>query len=519
MNNEKKKNTKLKKLDLSVTVALIIGILVVVNFLSYSIFARIDLTENKIYSVSTATKNTLTELDDVINIKAYFSNSLPSQLLSLKREVEDVLDEYEAFSNGRIKIEYIDPGDDDKLKQELFMKGIPELTFEVVEKDKRQLQTGYMGITISYGDNREVIPTIKQNLSDLEYQLTSKIKRVTNEEVISVGFLSSQGARSLSESMKAVNQSLAELYAIREISLSEEEPSIDETIDTLVIVGPKEEFNEEQQKTINNFVRRGGALIALLDGVDIGEGLTVNPNSSKISTLLEKYGIKLNQDLVADQRSGMASFSQGFFSFSTPYPFWPRVTSEGFSDEYSAVSGLESVLLPWASSLSIDEEKLGDTQITRLMTSSAKAWTQSATFQIVPNQIPNPSGELGEKTLGVALNGFIEDPYAEEGADSNFEAKIIVISDSDFISDSFIGNDPDNLNLFLNLVDSVSLDDDLIKIRSKVATSRPIDQEDLDDGKKASLRYFNVFGMTVLVIGFGLVRYFGRRRSSFVDDL
>ena len=119
------KNTKkLKKTDLSVAILLILGILIVVNFFSYKLFMRLDLTENKIFSISDATKNTMRQLDDVVNIKAYFSSTLPSQVLSLRQEVKDVLDEYQAYSNGKVKVEFIDPGDDADLAQELAIKGI-----------------------------------------------------------------------------------------------------------------------------------------------------------------------------------------------------------------------------------------------------------------------------------------------------------------------------------------------------------------------------------------------------------
>lgn len=512
------KNNKLKKSDLSITVVLLIGILIVVNFFSYNIFYRFDLTENKIYSISDASKNTLGDLEDIVNIKAYFSSNLPSQLLSLTQEVEDLLDEYVAYSGGKVKLEYIDPKiDDEKTQQELYYKGIPQLTFEVVEKDKQQLVAGYMGLTISFGDNTESIPALKQNISDLEYQLTTKIKKVVAEEVAVIGFLSSHGAPAVAENMQTAYASLGELYTIRMIDLAGEEASIDADLKTLIIAGAKEQFSEDQLKEINAFVARGGALIVLADGVAIGDGLVASAQTTGLETLLGDYGLKLNNDLVADQRSGRASFSQGFFSFSTAYPFWPLINSDGFSEDYSAVAGLENVILPWSSSISIDESKLAGVNVSKLIQSTEKSWTQRDTFQIVPNQIPNASLTAEKYNLAVAINGEIKNPYAE--GDEKMNANIIVVGDSDFATEGFIGNNPDNLNLFLNIVDSVSLDDDLIEIRSKVATSRPIDETDLDDAKRASLRYMNVFGITVLVVIFGVSRYFGRRRSRFVDDL
>ncbi len=514
-----RRTSRTGKTDMSITIILLIGILIVVNFFSYNIFYRLDLTENKIYSISDATKKTVAGLDDIVNIKAYFSDNLPSQLLSLRQEVEDVLDEYSAYSGGKIKISFIDPGEDETLQQELYYKGIPQLTFDVVEKDKRQLVTGYMGLAISFGDSVEVIPAIKQNVSDLEYQLTTKIKKVTNQKSVVLGFLTSQGTVSLQDSLKTASQSLRDIYTIREVKLEEDEPTIDSDINTLIIVGPKEQFSEDQLKAINKYVFQGGGLLVLLDGVAIGDGLIVNPQATGLDTLLDKYGIKINSDLVADKSSGMASFSQGFFSFSTPYAFWPKITGDGFANNYSAVSGLENVILPWVSSLDIDEAKLASAQKNILITTTDNSWTQTKDFQIIPNKIPAVTSGLGKHNLAVAINGELKNAYPEEGSLDTFLGKIIVVGDSDFVADSFVANNPDNLNLFLNLVDSLSLDDDLIEIRSKAATSRPIDDANLDDSKRAAFRYMNVLGVTVLVIIFGIVRYYMRRRNRFVDDL
>lgn len=512
------KKPKLKKSDLSITVLLIIGILATVNFFSYDIFYRADLTQNKVYSISDASKRAVGELEDIVNIKAYFSGKLPSQLLTLRQEVEDTLGEYVAYSGGKIRLEIIDPDTDDKLKQELQFKGIPELTFEVVEKDKRELVKGYLGLVISFGDKVETIPALKQDTRNLEYQLTTKIKKVVSAETPTVAFLTSQGAADMEKDLSAVKESLSELYAIKEIKLEEKDPKIDEEIDTLIIVGPKEKFNEDQLKAINSFFSRGKSLIALYDGVKIGDGLNASANESGLDTLLAKYGITVNKDLVADSQSGMASFSQGFFSFSTPYPFWPKITGTGFDQEYSAVSSLENVVLPWASTLTLDDAKFGNAKVSKLLNSGTRSWTQSGQFSIMPNQPLTPSSELKERLLAVAVLGELDNPYPKGGDSNKFPAKLIVVGDSDFAFNGFVANNPDNLNLMLNLVDSVSLDSDLIEIRSKDVSSRPLD-EDLNDAKRMSLRYFNVFGITAIVIAFGVARYFMRRKSRFADEL
>ncbi len=519
MEMDKQKNRqRVKKSDLSISAGLMIGILVVINFLSSSIFYRLDLTEDKIYSISEASKKTVADLPDVVNVKTYFSDNLPSQLLSLRQEVNDTLAEYAAYSNGKFRIEAISPADDEKTTQELYFKGIPQLTFEVVERDKQQLVKGYMGMTISYGDKTEVIPALKQDISDLEYQITTKIKKVTSEEAAVVGFLSSHGSVDLEENLSSAREALRELYEVRDVELAEENPKIEEDIKTLIIVGPKDKFNEDQQKVLNDFLSRGSSMLVLLDGINIGEGLATSPNESGLSAWLEKYGLKVEKNLVADSQSGMASFSQGFFSFSTPYPFWPKIIGEGFNKDYSAVSGLENVVLPWASSVSADINKLGETKAQALLSTTEKSWTVADNFQIMPNQTLSPATDQKSSVLAMAINGEVKNPYPGEGKPEKFNTRLAVVGDSDFATNGFVNNNPDNLNLFLNLVDSLSLDDALIQIRSKNTTSRPIDETKLDDAKRASIRYVNVFGVTALVIGFGIFRYYSRRKNRFADE-
>jgi gliding-associated putative ABC transporter substrate-binding component GldG len=510
---------KISKSELSMTVIMVIGILVVVNFFSYHIFYRWDLTQDKIYSISPATKRLVGNLDDIVTIKAYFSKSLPSQFLSLRQEVADILNEYENYSHGKIKVKFIDPGDDEETKRELYMIGIPELTFQVYEKDKMQMVNGYMGIAVSFAGKTEVIPAVKRDTSDLEYQLTTAIKKVVSDEIATVGFVISNGTADLNNEISQAYKALQELYTVRRVDLSNEN-DIPDSIKTLIIVGPKEKFSESELKKINAFVMHGGSLLVLLDGVKVERGLSATKNEIGLEELLKKYGITVNYDLVADRRNGMASFTQGFITFTTNYPLWPKITHDGFNQENGAVANLENVVLPWASSVEVDKDKLGEgAQVDYLAFTTNQAWREKDSFNIAPQRLPAPTDNRKQYNLAVAVNGNIKNAYPDEvGVPANADVRIIVVGDSDFIRDSFLGNTPDNLNFFQNLVDSLSFDTDLISIRSKGVTSRPI--KELSDNAKAIIRYLNVFSLTVVVILIGLLRYFlRRRRNAFVDGL
>lgn len=506
-------NKTKKKADLFVVVIIIIGIASVLNFFSYQFFYRWDLTQGKDFSISSTSKNAVSKLDDVVNIKLYFSRNLPAQYLALHQEVNDILDEYANYSKGRIKIENADIKDDDETKRELYMAGIPELQFNSLEKDKYQVVKGYMGLVVQYGDKKEALPVI-QDTNNLEYQVTLAIKKVTSAETPAIGFLTSNGTASLEGEVKTAYQELSKIYTISNVDLKtmKEIPS---EISTLVIVGPKEKFSADQLKMIDKFFISGKSLLVLLDGVNIGDGLSATVNDTGLETLLKNYGIALNKDLVLDASAGTASFSQGYMTFMTPYPFWPKVLKGTLDSKNPIAAKLESITFPWTSSIELIPEKSDkDNKISFLAQTTKQGRMVSGDFNLNPQQEFGNLGKGGQYTLALSDYGKFKSAY---GKDSTDKGRIIAIGSSNFIKDGFIRNMPDNLVFFQNMVDSLSLDEDLINIRSKGITERPI--REMSEGAKAAVRYSNIFGLTILVVAYGLFRYFLRRRSKFVDEL
>ncbi len=491
----------------------IIGIIILVNFFSYKLFARLDLTQNKEFSVSSVTKSTLANLDDIVNIKAYYSKNLPNQFISLRENVGDILDGYVNYSAGKVQVEFIDPSGDDTLARSLSQKGLPELQFEVFEKDQLQLVRGYMGIVIEYGTKYEVIPVV-QSTNSLEYQITLAIKKLTSGEINRLGVLSGYGSIPL-ENLGSSLSSLEELYEVVDVDIVSTD-EIDQSIRTLLIIGPEELIEEDDLKKIDAFVMNGGNLLVLDEGVSIDENLTASNKENGLSGLLSSYGIEIKNNMILEtkENSGVASFNQGFFTFQINYPYWPKIAKSGFDEKNSAVSSLSNIVLPWASSIDINESKLGENyNISYLVKSSEKSWEEVEGYDLNPQRSFAPGGQ-GAKNLAVDVGAKFTSPY---GAQNNSFSKILVVGDSDFVTGNLVGIG-DNLVFFQNITDSLTLDDDLIEIRSKGITSRPI-KTDLSDAQKSLIRYLNVFGVTILVLSFGLLRYYFRKKSRFVDEL
>jgi gliding-associated putative ABC transporter substrate-binding component GldG len=499
-------NKMIKKANDGLTVIIILGILITANFLSRQIAFRFDLTQNGDYSISSATKKVAKELDDVLTIKTYFSRNLPAKYLNLQQEVEDMLEEYSNYSNGRITIDKIDPAKLDNAQEELGNKGIPALQFNVLRNDSFQVVNGYLGLIVEYGGRTEVIPVI-DSTKTLEYELTLAIKKLEAKNMPVLGVVTSHGAVDQKTMSQAFSR-LKEMYQIKNIDLKTEKV-IGSDVSALLVAGVKEKMSDEEMKKIDSFVMSGRPVVFLYDGANVNPQIGATKNQSGLDKLLTAYGANVRNDLVADTSNGRASFSAPggayYLTYQINYPLWPKILPENFNKENVMVAGLSSIIMPWASSLDIKQAD-GRT-VTVLAKTTDKAIVQTDKFNLEPDNAFKDAGVPQQYDLAALITGKIASPFGQGEIEN---AKIIVVGDSDFASDNFSGPVSDNLVFFQNIIDGLTLDSDLINIRSKSAVERPIKVP--GNGPKEAMRYLNILGFAVLALIFGLARYFLRRR-------
>lgn len=528
-------------------IVILAAILGVINVLSYRHFLRADLTENKQYTISESTKKVLTGLDDIVNIKVYFSKKLPPYLTTLTDQVQDLLEEYRTYAKGNLNIEFVDPASDPAMEQRLRFMGIPQVRLNVIERDQAQFTNVYLGMAILYGDNKEVIPAITDT-SNFEYDLTSKILRVTSTEVKTIGFLSTPGGPDLNNQLKNIQSILQDHYSPRSIDLKKEE-KIPADVAALVVVSPRE-LLEREKFLIDQYIMAGGKVLFFIDTIAMDERrLSATPLKSPLADMLEHYGIKVINELVLDRSNANASFQSGLFTISVPYPFWVKIARENFARDLPIVNQLESMVLPWTSPLEILNDKTTGIQVSELFKSTKYSWTQKDFFDLTPKeQYFPPPQEMKERLLGVALSGKFKSFFAgkkvppkdelkkEEQEQNKTKAhnatppdgtqekpsesiitespdtKLIVVGNSRFISESFPAEFDGNRIFFLNAIDWFTIGDYLIGIRSRESTDRPL--RVISEEAKTVLRFINMFGVSILVGLFGLSRFYIRRRRK-----
>jgi len=524
-----------------IVAVLALGILAVINAFSYRHFFRMDLTENKQYTIADSTRKALTELDDIVNIQVYLSKKLPPYLVTITDQVKDMLTEYRIYSEGNIDIEYIDPASDPAIQQKLRFMGIPQLTLNIVEKDKAAVTNVYMGLAVLYGDNKEVIPALT-DLATLEYELTSKILRATNSDVQTIGFLSGHGEPDLMRELGTINNELKEQYFTRKVETSKGE-KIPEDIAVLVVAGPKK-LTDRDLFEIDQYIMSGGKAIFLVDTIDIDQrNLRGLPMGCFVENLIEHYGITVPPTIVQDRLNASASFQSGPYNLFIPYPFWVQTVRQSVETDHPIINSLESMVLPWASPVEIDEEKTKDKEVAVLAKTTEYSWVQEGAFDFSPRrEMMPPPANMKQRVMAVAVSGTFASYFADKDIppvdtgdkDNATKAgeqaiapdqdrtvikespatKIIVVGNSRFIGNNFAEQFDGNRNFFLNAVDWFTFGEQLIGVRSREAGERPLMV--VSDSVRNFFRYVNMFGVSVFLALFGLVQFYLRSRRKRV---
>jgi gliding-associated putative ABC transporter substrate-binding component GldG len=559
----------------------ILGLIVIANYFGTRIFKRIDMTDTKQYSVSKATKLALKDLNDIVSIKVFFSKDLPPHLNKLVTDVKDVLSEYQAIAGKNLRITWVDPAKDQETKDLARTLGIPEVQLNSYEKDKSQKMNCYLGIAILYEDKKEALPVV-MNLENLEYDLTMSIMKVSRKSVPKVGILKldtfptippqyraqmgGNNPESTEEKFSKVYEQLRASYDVSTVDLAGGEP-IDSSIKTLIVPGI---INMTNRKTfeIDQFFMNGGNLIVLADAVtvDLKYGANATPQESKLLDLLEFYGVRVEKNMILDPSCSEVTvpqqIAQGFtMNVQIPYPYFMQIGPDGFNKKNPAISTLSNVVFPWVSSLTLLVDKNGpdsaktasatqnDVNGTVLIQSSAGSWPVSGSFDLNPNQQWAQPAESGLSQFNVAahLSGNFKSFYAGKqvppvkdiAADDtmsqinlqtnpadasraitseNSNGQLVVISDADFLTGQF-SNSPGNAALLLNLTDWLSLDNNLISVRTRAIKNRTINSDLLKKSTNGPtvIRIVNIIVMPLIVIIIGLIIFYRRRDTAPVS--
>ncbi len=482
-------------------ILILIGIVVIISFISERYYFRLDMTEGQQYSLSQATEDILESLDEPVTVTAYFTEDLAPNLAKVKRNFKDLLIEYNSLSGGNVVYKFINPNEDEKTENEAIQAGIRPILFNAREKDQVKQQKVYMGAKIMKGNNSEVIPFVDPGGS-IEYSLSTAIKKLNVSKRPMIGFVQGQGEPPL-EAFQQVLQELMVLYDVRPVYLSDTVRNLFD-YKTLVVVAPVDSFAIEQLDLLSSYMNQGGHVFMGLNKVDGNfqtlQGVSVN---TRLESWLSERGIIVEDGFVVDASCGTVGVQQqqGGFNMTTQvkFPYLPFVTN--FND-HTVTKGLEQMVLQFASPI----RYMGDSsrRYIPLATTSEKSGIQNLPVFFDVNKRWNETDFTDQHiTVASILEG-------KPG-----EGNLLIISDGDFAVNGTGRRprqlQPDNVSMMANGIDWLSDDTGLIGLRTKAVTSRPLDQ--LSEGKTLLLKWLNFLLPMVLVVIYGLIRVQRRRNQ------
>jgi ABC-2 type transport system permease protein len=491
---------------------------------------------------------------------------LPPETHATVSAVRDLLNEYKNIAGGKLRVTWEDPAESDEVRGMAMSLGVPEIRLQTFKRDKAETMLGFMGIGIMYADRKEAIPIV-QNLGNLEYDLTQAIMKVKRSSTPKIGVLKSQAADFIPPEISArmnmgddrtekrfspIFESFKRDYEVVTVDVSEGKP-IDKDIRTLIIPGG-DRYTDRTLFEIDQYFMNGGNLIALVNAVTVSfqYGIQGTVQETKLLDLLEYYGVRVERNMIMDASCGQVQVPRNLGPFTInellPYPFFVRITRGGFADDNPVASSQSELMLGWASSLTMTPDTAGKHKTTTLAlaSSSEQSWEVKENFDLSPKanyELPAKEA-MNRHAMAMYANGAfvsyfdgkpippVKDKSAEEDGDAiskinlsdedrdravattNKSGNLVVIGDANFISAQNASGP--NVAFLFNLVDWLSLDENLISVRSRTLRDKTIDPNILEIGsaKPGIIRAVNLLLMPIAVIIAGVIISLRRREKN-----
>ncbi len=478
--------------NLFMIVLLVIGILVLINYIFSKYHHRFDFTEAKVHSLSDQSVTVLKNLANEVRIKSFFLEG------NYQRNTMQYLMDNYTYHTSKIKHEFIDPDKNPGLVKRYEVTEDGTSIFESGDKESRITSTS-------------------------EEDITNAIIKISREKKKTIYFLEGHGEGSIEELEDGgYSQAKAELeklaYDVKKLSLALPD-TFPNDVDLLIIPGPKKDLFPDEIETIRSYLHKGGRVFFMLD-----------PQAAPgLSPFLAEFGVKLEEDVIVDTVSRLMGGDY----------FMPLVSEY----EYHAITSKfrYATFFPFARSVDTTEETPEGISTTVLARTSQNSWSerQLDEQQVTFDEAKDKAGPIslavvatieykedeGEKKLGESegTEAAPETEVKEEGSQEEDreertdeieevkpkpEGRLAVFGDSDFVSNRYYYTSG-NGNLFLNTAAWLTEEADLISIQPKTASPKTI-QLTPSQGRMIFFVSLIILPLAVLITG---ITIWARRRS------
>ncbi len=478
---------------------LLIGIIVIANVLLSGFFFRMDLTEEKRFSISTPTKHLLEEQKDILFVRVYLGGDLTPNLKRLQQSTTEMLDQFKNYAGDNLQYDVFDPfsipneENQTEFIKQLEEKGILSVQFFESATDEASVKYVFPFASISYKDVEIAFPLIDRgtmplplnpdsdpsvSISLLEYNFTKAIRQITDDNKPYVAFISGHGELNRFE-LNDIAGSLNELYNVTQIDLEDDSTfEIPRECKALVIAKPLISFSMEGKFIIDQFIMQGGnvmwlvdPVIADFDSLYTGQGqFMAIDRELNITDMLLQYGARINSNIVQDKQCSHINVpvSNGENFVMRPWPYNPILNNFNPNHPISKnVDAVEGKFVSTVDTISVPGIKktilLSTSGLSRYITAPARV-----NFNIVDNKFAPTDAQYNKPNTPVAVLlegqfpsafkslkptanrlhqlgfGYQNTPYLEKGIGS----KQIMIGDGDLIK-NYVDEDgkPDMLGI------------------------------------------------------------------------
>ncbi|MFH0896073.1 MAG: gliding motility-associated ABC transporter substrate-binding protein GldG [Bacteroidota bacterium] len=563
MKNKKREVRKQNLTELIVGLAIIF----VVNFIAASYFFRLDLTQEKRYTLSQTTKELIRKIDDVVYIRVYLEGEFPAGFKRLRNETREMLNQFRAYSNY-IEFEFIDPSTNkdknarnDTYKQ-LMDDGLEPTQLQVNEdKGGTSQQIVFPGAIVTY-HNRKVPVQLLQaqinvqpdqvlnnSIQQLEYQFAFAIRKLIEPAKMKVAFIEGHGELDEYETAD-ITKELKEFYVVDRITLNGQLNAL-KGYKCIIIAKPDSAYNEKDKFIIDQFIMKGGKVlwcidrvVAEMDSLRANDQTVTIPLDANLDDMLFRYGARVNPNLIQDMQALPIPIVTGYLGKQPqtqfmPWYYFPCANPFG---EHPIVKNMNAVLFQFAST--VDTVSVKEVKKTFLLKSSKFSKVVPSpggiSLDIMKKQPDERTFKMKFLPMAVLLEGTFTSAYKNRLLDTlakskeiNFVDKskfnrMIVVGDGDVIRnqvkwngekmtvfplgyDRFTQETFGNKNFILNAIDYLCDDSGLIEVRNREVKMRPLDRQQIKN--TTYWQMINIALPALLVALFGIFHNYMRGRK------
>lgn len=486
-------------------------LLIALAFLAFNMLAgltltnaRVDLTEQKLYTISDGTRKILGEIDEPINLYFFYSDKTAKDLVVLRnyaRRVEEMLKAYERAAGGKIKLHIVDPepfSEAEDKAAEFGLQAVP------LQQGGDQVYFGLAGTNSV--DDTQIIPFFPLDQEEfLEYEISRLVQSLAKPERPVVGVISGlklNGGFDMATRQPTapwmVMEGIRQLFQIE--SLKGDIDQIPEKVSVLLLVHPKN-LPQQTQYAIDQFVLRGGKLLAFVDPWSEGDSGMEMPGepggdkASDLNVLFKAWGLQMVPGKVLGDGANAMSVNVGEGRPPARHAAWLNLPRHSLDQSDVSTAGLENITVATAGILKPLEG--AKTQFVPLIQSSEYAMpfdVQRFGMLTDPEELIRELEPTGERyTVAARISGPAQSAFPDgiegrkDGLKSAKNINVIAVADTDILSDrmwvqvqDFFGQRvpqpwADNSGFAINALDNLAGSDALISVRSRGRFSRPFD--------------------------------------------